>query len=138
MIFYINTTRSESKTSHEQQWGRASDKHLTDEEYCQQLKLSSAFRKNELIIDPVPLEYKDVMDTKCPLETILAVETNRKDDSIIRNVVNDLVTRAVILVKSNDCDIYENIFHILSLLAEQDCCLCPDTSIMNDEELKLF
>lgn len=122
MIHFVNTTRSTTKTSNEQEWGQPSAQQLNDDLYCQPLQISTVFKNKKDTNKVVParkLEYEELMDINCPLLTVVAVENFKKDDLIIRNLLNSVVTKAVDLCNQEDSYSCSALLYILAKETEQ-------------------
>ena len=86
LIYRINTDRSVTRTSFQQEWDRPTDKQLGKDIYAHPLVLSKVYIPNNNFanIKPYELSVEDLKDIDCPLRRVLQVEKINQQEILAR------------------------------------------------------
>lgn len=84
LIHRINTSRSETKTSFQQEWDKPSDAQLGKDIYAKPIVLAERYPPNKNFdnVQPYQVTVEDMKDINSPLRNILRVENINRQDLI--------------------------------------------------------
>lgn len=118
LIHYINTDRSSSKTSVEQEWGKPTDAQLGKEKYAKPLVISEEFFQKEATCvtgaKPYNISYSDVKSINCPLQSILKFQTINANKLFINRLLTEMLSTVISMCEKSNLEICVTMLIILS------------------------
>lgn len=105
LIHYINTDRSASKTTLEQEWGKPSDLQISKDIYAKPIVVTDMFKaKSSVRCDtPYDLQYSDVMDFPCALRNVLWQQNVKESVIVVKSTIEDIITSVVQCSTGRQC-----------------------------------
>lgn len=130
LIHYVNSDRSVSKTSVEQEWGKPSDTQLGKDLYAKGVVITERFKtkatKKKITVQAYIPKLSDFENHPCALLPILREECRTVADRISSVIINDVLNDAIRITDMRSCEaciLNLNILAEESDLYRQDLCI---------------
>lgn len=141
LIHYINSDRSITKTSLEQEWGRPSDKQLGHEMYSKPMRIINLFNKskspetnhaNSNVI-PFDIRFEDLKHSSA-LQIIFKEYSISKNERFVKEILQEYIYSAIEISDNNNCNAC--IINLLNFCMDHP--IYSSNYIIADEVLKAF
>ncbi|XP_071580317.1 uncharacterized protein [Temnothorax nylanderi] len=139
LIHYVNSNRSVTKTSLEQEWGRPSDKQLGHEMYAKPMRIANLFKSKAPETNcanssvPLSLQLGDLKHSSA-LRIILKEYNVTQNERFVKEILLQYIYLAIEFSDINNCDAC--IINLLNFC--EDHLVYSSNYIIADEVLKAF